>query len=564
MNDNSIFSLNKFRKIKSDDYNNKDDYMKNFKLRREKYISNPRFKGFDQIYYSAGNRKDIEKYGLLPLRYYYSLKYLEKNEKKGEKNEKKEKKTPQETLFKLYKNIDYRSIMNTFDYMFYKFKKGIFIMICGNKLALFLPFSKVHYKNEEELNINIYKNMLDALLKECKINDVEFFINLYDFPILKKDLMEPYDRFFDGEKKDLYDKMCPIFSKSVSDKYADIMIPNEDDSTRVSNKLKYLGKEGVFNYMEQKLNAIHKNKVTKNCLDIDKKILGGVKKNIAIIACFRDLLIDGERERERKIYVQLMNKLLVPYCNFHIYIIEQSDDGQLFNIGKLKNIGFEIATHNKNMSFDHYIFTDIDAIPDYDLIKYFLITPSEPIGLAIRGTRYESHRIKERSEGRPEKIFLGALVSFSKKNFEDINGYPNNFWGWGGEDDSLIQRIKHAGYKNICYPIEGNIIDIEEDEYMKTINDPEVKIKGEKKDLEKFEKRYNDLTSWKKNGLNSLEYKVLGKNRINRDTTQIRVDLMKNEDMKKYPEWFPKPINNYKTLQRKLAKMDTEMVVKYI
>ena len=265
-----------------------------------------------------------------------------------------------------------------------------------------------------------------------------------------------------------------------------------------------------------------------------------------------------------------MNRLLAPYCNFHIYIIEQSDDGQLFNIGKLKNIGFEIAsgkgaTEGINAGpFDHYIFTDIDAIPNYDLMKYFLVTPSEPIGLAIRGTRYESHRVKERSDGRAEKIFLGALVSFSKKNFEDINGYANNFWGWGGEDDSLIQRIKHAGYKNICYPLEGSIIDIEEDEHMKTIDDVAVKVKGEKKDLEKIEKRYNDLTSWKKNGLNSLEYKIMDIDKINRDTTQIRVDLMKNEDIKKHPEWFPKPTNNYKTLQRELAKMDTEMVVKYI
>jgi len=819
--------------------------MKNSKLWGEKYISNPRFKGFDQIYYTAGDKKDVEKYGLLPLRYYYSLNYLEKSE--IEKKDKKTKtaapsracfkcdatgltegcgslrKTSEETLFKLYKNIDYNSIMNTFDYMFYKFKKGIFIIIRDNKLALFLPFSNVYYKNnwyhktyfsEQEkklletedynkiktildkniidfqqkhpdqfkhmkinfnrkrwyannchfrntfpeyeggLNVNIYKSMLEALLKDRRVNDVEFFINPRDFPILKKDLTEPYNHLFDSEKvkvetQYLYDKMCPIFSKSATDKYADIMIPNEDDWARVSNKfftdkcsdvyrenvldkinlkwnkkenkcifrgsatgcgitldtnmrlraadisldnsnildagitdwnsrpkkymgepikiidttkfrfglsgminnaeksnykyilnidghvsacrlsselgmnsvvllvnspyklwfshllepyihyvpvkkdlkdlvsqikwciahdddckkiaenarkfyLEYLGKEGVFNYMEQKLNAIHKNKVTKNCLDIDKKILNGVKKNIAIIACFRDLLVGGERERERRIYVQLMNKLLVPYCNFHIYIIEQSDDGQLFNIGKLKNIGFEIASKNKENVFDHYIFTDIDIIPNYNLMKYFLVTPEEPLALAVRGTRYESHRIKERSDGRPEKIFLGALVSFSKKNFEDINGYANNFWGWGGEDDSLIQRIKHAGYKNICYPSEGNIIDIEEDEHMKTIDDVAVKVKGEKKDLEKIEKRYNDLTSWKKNGLNSLEYKVLGKDRINRDTTQIRVDLMKNEDMKKHPEWFPKPTNNYKTLQKELARMDTEMVVKYI
>lgn len=200
--------------------------------------------------------------------------------------------------------------MNTFDYMFYKFKKGIFIIIRDNKLALFLPFSNVYYKNnwyhktyfsekekklletedynkikkildkniidfqqkhpeqfkhmkinfnrkrwyanncnfrntfpeyEGGLNVNIYKSMLDALLKERRVNDVEFFINPRDFPILKKDLTEPYNHLFDSEKvkveiQYLYDKMCPIFSKSATDKYADIMIPNEDDWARVSNK----------------------------------------------------------------------------------------------------------------------------------------------------------------------------------------------------------------------------------------------------------------------------------------------------------------------------------------
>ena len=92
--------------------------------------------------------------------------------------------------------------------------------------------------------------------------------------------------------------------------------------------------------------AIHKNKVQKDCLNLGN-VLTNSKKNIAIIACFRDLE-NGEWERERRVYVQLMNQLLNPYCNFHIYIIEQSDDGELFNIGKLKNIGYEIANKKNN------------------------------------------------------------------------------------------------------------------------------------------------------------------------------------------------------------------------
>ena len=833
-NVNKIFSLDKFRKIKENNYNKKENCNKDC---RKWSQTNPRFKSFDQLYFHAGDIKDLEKYAFLPLRYYYSLNYLEENKKKNDSSTKKlEKKSVM--LYKLYKNIDYESIMNTFNYMFKKFKKGVFVIIRNNKLVLFLPFSNFYYKNnwvqqtyfseedkkllaeslkkevrtssdyskikrdldktiiefqrkypeqfkhhkinfnrskwvanncyfrnqypeyEGSLNVNIYKSMLEALLKERFVPDVEFFINPRDFPVLKKDLTEPYNHLFDSEKikieeEFLVDKMCPIFSKSATDKFADLLIPNEDDWSRVSNKfftdkcinsyradvisqfnlkwddkkeqcifrgsatgcgitletnmrlmaadlsvdnfdlldagitdwnqkpkkymgdpikiidtsklrfglankidniqksgykyilnidghisacrlsselgmnsvvllvdspyklwfsdmledgvhyigvkkdlsnliekikwcishdkeckkiaenarkfyLEYLEKDGLFNYLQGCLIAVHKNKVKKDCLSLGKVLTNSKKKNIAIIACFRDLE-NGERERERRVYVQLMNKLMVPYCNFHIYIIEQSDDGELFNIGKLKNIGYEIANKKKNNGkdgkdgkdgrdggdFDHFIFTDIDVIPDYDLMKYFLITPEQPISLAIRGTRYES---KDKMIG---KVFLGALLSFSKKNFEDINGYPNNYWGWGGEDDSLIDRIRNSGYKNICYPKVGSVIDIEEDSAMKTINIP-TKIKSAVKDLEKYEKRLGDLSGWKKNGINSLQYKILDETKISSNITQIKVDLMKKVDMLKYPEWFPKPVNNYNKLKKNFSDRDKILEVKYI
>ena len=36
------------------------------------------------------------------------------------------------------------------------------------------------------------------------------------------------------------------------------------------------------------------------------------------------------------------------YGKYHIYVIEQSDDGYKFNIGKTKNIGFDIAKNNNH------------------------------------------------------------------------------------------------------------------------------------------------------------------------------------------------------------------------
>ena len=77
---------------------------------------------------------------------------------------------------------------------------------------------------------------------------------------------------------------------------------------------------------------------------------------IAIITVFRDN--GGQRERERQIFIEAMK-----LTNFHIFIIEQNEKDD-FNNGKLKNIGFEIA---KKFHFNHYIFSDIDILPDCDI-----------------------------------------------------------------------------------------------------------------------------------------------------------------------------------------------------
>lgn len=37
--------------------------------------------------------------------------------------------------------------------------------------------------------------------------------------------------------------------------------------------------------------------------------------------------------------------------------------------------------------------------------------------------------------------YFGGVVSFNREDFEKINGFPNTFWGWGGEDDEMYSRI---------------------------------------------------------------------------------------------------------------------------
>ena len=37
---------------------------------------------------------------------------------------------------------------------------------------------------------------------------------------------------------------------------------------------------------------------------------------------------------------------------------------------------------------------------------------------------------------------FGGIQAIKKKHYIQINGHSNEFWGWGGEDENLAQRVK--------------------------------------------------------------------------------------------------------------------------
>lgn len=40
----------------------------------------------------------------------------------------------------------------------------------------------------------------------------------------------------------------------------------------------------------------------------------------------------------------------------------------------------------------------------------------------------------------PYAGYFGGVSGLSKSQFLKINGFPNEYWGWGGEDDDIFNR----------------------------------------------------------------------------------------------------------------------------
>ncbi|CAM9815889.1 unnamed protein product, partial [Hapterophycus canaliculatus] len=116
---------------------------------------------------------------------------------------------------------------------------------------------------------------------------------------------------------------------------------------------------------------------------------------------------------------------------FRVYVVEQSsDDGLKFNRGKLLNIGFDLARREGCGAF---LLHDVDLLPSDELARWYSTIPERPVHVAKVWKQYSNN---------PK--YFGGVVAFNRQDFEAINGFPNTFWGWGGEDDEMYSRIVEA------------------------------------------------------------------------------------------------------------------------
>jgi len=218
-------------------------------------------------------------------------------------------------------------------------------------------------------------------------------------------------------------------------------------------------------------------------------------EKLAVVVPYRN------REEHLKQFIPYMENILkeegVP---FNIFIIEQADN-KPFNRAKLLNVGFSEA-----ISYDYFAFHDVDMLPvdsDYSF-------PDGPTHL--------SSEVEQFNWGLPYDGYFGGVTLFDKESFSKINGYSNEYWGWGAEDDDVLHRcmIKDVDtYRKECrYKSLNHDRNIERNQYFQNVSK-----------LQRFQNDVSAEDQMKRDGLSSLEYEKVSEESLSEKTKLIKVNL---------------------------------------
>ncbi|XP_020781375.2 beta-1,4-galactosyltransferase 1-like [Boleophthalmus pectinirostris] len=151
------------------------------------------------------------------------------------------------------------------------------------------------------------------------------------------------------------------------------------------------------------------------------------KRKVAVIIPFRN------RYEHLGYWLYYLHPILMrQQLDYRVFVINQDGEG-VFNRAKLMNVGYAEAV--KVYDYECFVFSDIDLVPldDRNLYKCF----DNPRHLAVAMDKFNF--------GLPYNNYYGGVSSLSKDQYLKINGFSNTFWGWGGEDDDIYNRIVFRG-----------------------------------------------------------------------------------------------------------------------
>ncbi len=154
--------------------------------------------------------------------------------------------------------------------------------------------------------------------------------------------------------------------------------------------------------------------------------------------------------RDRQVHLRRFSKHILKYFThdkldrdipFAVTVVEQ-EEGLPFNIGAVRNVGFDLSR-----DFDYHCFHDVDFLPIWTDHRY-ATAPTRLLwfGAEVRpiepGGDIGAFHVRE--------TYFSGVIMFNRQDFETVNGYSNDFWGWGSEDDDMRTRCQLEDLKIEC------------------------------------------------------------------------------------------------------------------
>jgi hypothetical protein len=139
--------------------------------------------------------------------------------------------------------------------------------------------------------------------------------------------------------------------------------------------------------------------------------------------------------RNRKEHIERLIPHLTEYLNKkgidHKFYVGHQVDDKLFNRGAMKNIAAHYAFED---GCDYIAWHDVDMLAeDKDgLICDYSYPEHTPVHISTKLSKYNY------TLGYDQ--YFGGVVLFTKEQAYQTNGYSNDYWDWGQEDDDLFYR----------------------------------------------------------------------------------------------------------------------------
>jgi hypothetical protein len=199
--------------------------------------------------------------------------------------------------------------------------------------------------------------------------------------------------------------------------------------------------------------------------------------NLAVLVPYRDQP-EQNRAAQLEHFKTVMPSILkdaMPDANWRIYIGIQTDDGHKFSRARVLNALVRII-QTDFPECNRIILHDVDLIPDVERARgYVMPMPDGKRVISLNTT----------GEYATMAGYIGGICAIDPVVFRDVDGFPNQLEGWGGEDDSLRDSL---GWESLCTYTTGTVRNLETDpefvgvgEFVRARHDPRFQMPKEER-----------------------------------------------------------------------------------